>query len=105
MAINLIYSNQLLHCIPPRKIPYYHGLFHPLFPGFRKLLKVLELDEEDEPHGLPLDALQDYYLAAIGVTLASRNSVALSSNPGLFGNQYFPLEVGQTAFVSLKRMR
>ena len=96
--------HRVFEYIPSRTLPYYHGLCHPLFPGFRLLLKVLDFREEDEPYGLPPDGLQDYYLAAIGVTSAARDSVALSSNPGLFGNHYFPLEIGETGFVSLKRM-
>lgn len=95
--------------------PYYHNLCHPEFPGFRTWLQARSPQRYDhEPYGLHQDELQDYYLVQFKLipkterkrrTEEDRLEPILSSNPGMLANHYFPLEVDETGFVSLKKMK
>ncbi|PVH72645.1 hypothetical protein DL98DRAFT_595807 [Cadophora sp. DSE1049] len=95
--------------------PYYHNLCHPEFPGFQTWLQARSRQHDDyEPYGLHQDELQDYYLVKFKLipepernrrTKDTRVVPMFSSNPGMLANHYFPLEVDETGFVSLKKMK
>ncbi|KAF2965794.1 hypothetical protein GQX73_g7770 [Xylaria multiplex] len=110
---------QVRHRIRRRDLPYYEGLCHPLFPGYRRwldvfglstaelvgsadqiqdqLVQILELEPEDRAARRRPRTTRERLLAAQGSVL--------SSSVATLGNSYFPVKVDENGFVSLDHSR
>ncbi|KAI0133837.1 ankyrin repeat protein [Xylariales sp. AK1849] len=104
----LAHFHQVCDKIPVVDLPYYHGLCHPRFPGFRTWT---EFRSE-----LPVYGQQDYLVLFFGLEpvddkfarswqqtepkMPSRLDI-LSSNPAATENFYFPVKADATGYVSL----
>ncbi|KAI0537057.1 hypothetical protein GGR58DRAFT_473302 [Xylaria digitata] len=110
---------RIRHRIRRRDLPYYEGLCHPLFPGYRRwldvfglstaelvgsadqiqdqLVQILELEPEDREARRRPRTTRERLLAAQGSVL--------SSSVATLGNSYFPVKVDENGFVSLDHSR
>ncbi|KAK0731910.1 hypothetical protein B0H67DRAFT_90175 [Lasiosphaeris hirsuta] len=63
--------HQVQHRLHSKDLRYFQNLCHPLFPGFSVWIREFWLPRlPDHPGGLPLDAIQDYYVNMFELDLA-----------------------------------
>ncbi|KAI0418625.1 hypothetical protein F5X98DRAFT_373437 [Xylaria grammica] len=107
------------HTIRRRDIPYYEGLCHPFFPGFRRWLDVLGLSTAELVGSA--DQIQDHLVRILelepedrrarrgirtaGDRLLEAQGSMYSSSVSMLGKSHFPVKVDENGFVCLDHGR